>query len=411
MLSRKQMGALFISYRRGDSEGQARALSIALREYIGRDSVFMDVDSIALGRDFRQVLQERLESCDVMLALIGPRWLDIEDAAGKHRLENPADVVRQEIAAALKRNIPVTPVLVQGAQMPEQERLPDDIKDLAFRNGFELSHTRWDSDVRELVERLGLGKTAVPAAPQERPRVKTEQPAPVANTNDTDASRRRVWIVSLAVLIVLIVAGFLWFQPGTGVSQTDTQLANRETPKAPEDSKAVSSPPADSKATAGAVATPTDTQPATVGTPPAQQVSTNSEKASNTPAKASNATPPGIRSQSGFTVVFGELTWTTRDSASSFSWDTANKYCNDLDWDGLSHWRMPTIDELASLYDPKRADYNKIREPIRLDSSWVWSSTKRGSNRAVVFSFASGLRDNIELEYSNRALCVRRSGE
>ncbi len=151
------MGGIFISYRRGDSEGQARALSIELARYVGEGSVFMDVDSIALGRDFRQALHERLESCDALLALIGPGWLDVKDGAGKRRLEDPADYVRQEIAVALVRNIPVTPVLVQGAAMPAPERLPHDLKDLSFRNGFELSHTRWHSDVRELAERLGLG--------------------------------------------------------------------------------------------------------------------------------------------------------------------------------------------------------------------------------------------------------------
>ena len=148
------MGAVFISYRRDDSEGQARALSLELEKLLGKDSVFMDVDSIALGRDFRQVLQERLETCDILLALVGPNWLDARDAGGNRRLESPNDYVRQEISAALKRNINVTPVLVQGAAMPGQDRLPDDLKDFAFRNGFELSHTRWESDVKELVRRL-----------------------------------------------------------------------------------------------------------------------------------------------------------------------------------------------------------------------------------------------------------------
>jgi hypothetical protein len=160
------MSAVFISYRRGDSEGQARALSIELEELLGKECVFMDVDSIALGRDFRQVLQESLQACDVMLALIGPNWLDAKDSAGNRRLESAGDFVRQEIASALKRNIAVTPVLLQGASMPPPDRLPDDLKDLAFRNGFELSHTRWVSDVKELFKRLGLmaqTRTFVPA--------------------------------------------------------------------------------------------------------------------------------------------------------------------------------------------------------------------------------------------------------
>ena len=104
-------------------------------------------------------------SCDAFLALIGPTWLDSKDAAGKRRLDDPTDFVRQEIATALKRNIPVTPVLLQDARMPAEQSLPDDLKDLAFRNGFELSHTRWRSDVREMVQRLGLGSAA--AAPPE----------------------------------------------------------------------------------------------------------------------------------------------------------------------------------------------------------------------------------------------------
>ena len=159
------MGWIFISYRRGDSEGQARALSLELANYIGDKAVFMDVDSMALGRDFRQSLHDSLESCDALLALIGPSWLDSKDAAGKRRLDDPTDFVRQEIATALKRNIPVTPVLLQRAQMPAEQSLPDDLKDLAFRNGFELSHTRWRSDVREMVQKLGLGRAA--AAPSE----------------------------------------------------------------------------------------------------------------------------------------------------------------------------------------------------------------------------------------------------
>ena len=124
----------------------------------------MDVDSIALGRDFRQALHERLESCDALLALIGPSWLDMKDPAGKRRLEDPGDYVRQEIATALTRNIPVTPVLVQGAALPGSDRLPNDLKDLSFRNGIELSHSRWHSDIRELAERLGLGEGAISSA-------------------------------------------------------------------------------------------------------------------------------------------------------------------------------------------------------------------------------------------------------
>src|SRR6516225_6014706 len=154
------MSTVFISYRRENAAGEARALFNDLAERLGENSVFMDVDSIALGRDFRSALQQTTASCDLMLVLIGRNWADAKDEGGRVRLENPADYVRLEVEAALRRNIAVTPVLVQGAHMPAPEDLPAEIRDLAYRNGFELSHNRWESDVGEMVRRLDLdGRT------------------------------------------------------------------------------------------------------------------------------------------------------------------------------------------------------------------------------------------------------------
>jgi len=225
------MGAVFVSYRRGDAEGQARALFNELTDLLGQDSVFMDVDSIALGRDFRQILQERLGSCDYMLALIGPDWLDIKDASGKRRLESPSDFVRQEIAAALKRNIPVTPVLVRGAQIPAPEQLPDDLKDLVFRNGFELSHTRWESDVREMFKRLGVGKADPQPLPQPRPLMGGATDRPVPGSVSSPVARPGLsanvmiaigaGVLLLFVLVLLVIGGVLLSgrpDPGTSPS-------------------------------------------------------------------------------------------------------------------------------------------------------------------------------------------------
>ena len=150
------MSTVFISYRREITAGEARALFNELLEKLGKNSVFMDVDSIALGRDFRSALQRTLESCDLMLVLIGRDWAEVKDEEGRTRLENPGDFVRLEIEAALERDIVVTPILVQGAHMPAPEHLPADIRDLVYRNGFELSHNRWESDVAEMIRRLDL---------------------------------------------------------------------------------------------------------------------------------------------------------------------------------------------------------------------------------------------------------------
>src|SRR5947209_3268235 len=150
------MGTVFISYRREITAGEARALFNELLGKLGKNSVFMDVDSIALGRDFRGALQKTLESCDLMLVLIGRDWAEVKDEEGRPRLHNPGDFVRLEIEAALKRDIVVTPILVQGAHMPAPEQLPAEIRDLVYRNGFELSHSRWESDFAEMTRRLDL---------------------------------------------------------------------------------------------------------------------------------------------------------------------------------------------------------------------------------------------------------------
>jgi uncharacterized membrane protein YhaH (DUF805 family) len=148
--------SVFISYRRQTAAGEARALFNDLVGRLGRGAVFMDVDSISLGRDFRGELQKTLSACDSMLVVIDKDWAAAKDEKGQIRLENAGDFVRMEIEAGLKRDIAVTPVLVKGAQMPAADELPAEIRDLAYRNGFELSHNRWESDVREMIRRLGL---------------------------------------------------------------------------------------------------------------------------------------------------------------------------------------------------------------------------------------------------------------
>lgn len=148
------MPGLFISYRRDDSEGQAGRLFEGLKARFGQDRVFIDVDSIEPGRDFRRIIEERVSSCDVLLAVIGRNWLQAADKQGHRRLDNPKDLVRLEIATGLSRAIAVIPVLVQGAAMPGKDDLPPDLQGLAWRNAVELRHARWDDDVAQLVATL-----------------------------------------------------------------------------------------------------------------------------------------------------------------------------------------------------------------------------------------------------------------
>jgi hypothetical protein len=115
----------------------------------------MDVAAIDVGRDFRRAIDESVATCGALLALIGPGWLDERNESGVRRLDDPGDFVRMETACALKRDIPVIPVLVRGAKMPRSDQLPDDLKDLAYRNCVELTHVRWKSDVKVLISGLG----------------------------------------------------------------------------------------------------------------------------------------------------------------------------------------------------------------------------------------------------------------
>ena len=116
--------------------------------------LFFDVDNIALGLDFVSVLNERLAACDVFVAVIGPDWTSIVDRDNSRRLDDPNDLVRIEIEAALARGIRVIPVLVDGARMPSVADLPESLKALTRRNGIEISHVRFDADVKKLTQEL-----------------------------------------------------------------------------------------------------------------------------------------------------------------------------------------------------------------------------------------------------------------
>jgi hypothetical protein len=111
------------------------------------------------GMDFAKQLDTQVSQCRVLLAVIGPHWLDAKDKTGTPRLDNEKDYVRIELASALKRDIAVIPVLVDGATMPPEESLSDDLKPLAFRHALELRHSRFSADADAIVQAL---ESAVP---------------------------------------------------------------------------------------------------------------------------------------------------------------------------------------------------------------------------------------------------------
>jgi hypothetical protein len=145
---------IFVSYRREDSEGHAGRIRDRLAQEFGPDLLFMDVDSIKLGANFVKALREEVSKCDALLALIGPDWLVAKDRDGKRRLDDPNDFVRIEIASALQRDIPVIPILLQGARIPESKDLPPDLTELTLRNGLEVRHASFQGDMDKLIRGL-----------------------------------------------------------------------------------------------------------------------------------------------------------------------------------------------------------------------------------------------------------------
>ena len=104
------------------------------------------------------VIEEKIDVCDVMLVIIGPGWLVATDADGKPRLGGKDDQVTVEIATALKRGLEVIPVLVGGARMPGAEQLPDEIAALSRKNAAEISDSRWSYDVQQVVDAIRATK-------------------------------------------------------------------------------------------------------------------------------------------------------------------------------------------------------------------------------------------------------------
>lgn len=235
------MPRIFVSYRREDAEGEAGRLFDDLVSRFGEDSVFLDVAAIEVGRDFRKAIDESVATCGVLLAVIGKGWVDAKNEGGQRRLDDPSDFVRLETASALKRDIPVIPVLVHGAKMPRAEELPEDLRELAYRNGVELTHARWRSDLDLLIKALhryveAPKNTGVQANEAVQPGaavqpVATPTPAPDKTPPGIDTSpapwwKSRVAILTLVLAVAVALAYWLWPKQPTVPDLTGATLSD-----------------------------------------------------------------------------------------------------------------------------------------------------------------------------------------
>jgi TIR domain len=140
-------GSVFISYRRDDSAGYARALGDELAREFGAGHVFIDVDDIAAGAAFGDVIQQQLGRATLLLVLIGRRWLGEREGAPS-RLFDADDFVRREVVSGLARGAVVLPVLLDGAAMPQAQQLPPDLRALTGRQALSLDNARYAADAR-----------------------------------------------------------------------------------------------------------------------------------------------------------------------------------------------------------------------------------------------------------------------
>jgi hypothetical protein len=186
---------IFISYRVSDTAGETGRLVDSLKQYFSEDQIFIDIEKIEPGVDFTVAIAKSLESCDVLLAIIGPNWQGLNHSTNTSRINNTDDWVRLEISTALQRNIRVVPVLVDGAELPAAEQLPDDLQPLLKRQAYEISNKRWKYDTDELIKFL---VRSIGIAPKHQ----TQQPV---KQEKSWWAKNYVWVTISAVVLIALM--------------------------------------------------------------------------------------------------------------------------------------------------------------------------------------------------------------
>ena len=180
---------IFISYRRDDGAAHARIIRDRLAAKFGEGRIFLDVDNLLAGQRFDQELEQVLADCDVVIAVIGPRWVEL---IGAHNTNERPDYVRQELASALLRGIPVIPVLVDGAPLPKAEMLPAEIQSLVMHQMHTVSHEHLARDIEGLTAAIRVIA------------------ARTAGSDLVHRWRRPLVVATAAVALIVAFAGAYW---------------------------------------------------------------------------------------------------------------------------------------------------------------------------------------------------------
>ncbi len=140
---------IFINYRKEDSSGYSLALYNELSKWYDKNTIFKDFHNIEPGEDFEEAIDNALNSCSILLVIISDRWCEI---LNKRANSISNDFVKLEIATALSKNIYIIPITLNGATMPTEIELPDDLKNLIRRQYLNIDQTRFEIDIRKLVQ-------------------------------------------------------------------------------------------------------------------------------------------------------------------------------------------------------------------------------------------------------------------
>lgn len=245
------MPRIFISYRRDDGKDMAGRIGDWLKNTYGDSNVFTDVYNIVPGTDFRVTLQDAIGVCDIVVAVIGPKWTGPIEGSTDLRIKSANDWVRAELEIATRNNLPIIPVLIGGARVPSQDQLPNSLAHLSF---LQAAPIRPDPDFRVDIGRLreaitttartrafAAGGGQAGSAPQSGAAPST--PWAQAQAAKKQASAGKMLAVAGVILTLVVVSTALFTQnfsiPGFGshstssnngtqnlYNQVSTQLAN-----------------------------------------------------------------------------------------------------------------------------------------------------------------------------------------
>jgi hypothetical protein len=209
------MPKIFISYRRADTGPEAGRLRTALVHHFGKEHIFRDKDSISGGVNWREEVREALSGDTIVLALIGKTWITATDVTGQRLIDSSTSNNRLELETALRVGLRTIPVLVEGADVPRDHDLPDDLRSLLTLNALRLRDDDWDGDCEKVIK--ALESMGVRQAGADQPK------------QGRWLTRRMRWLAA-ATLVGIVVVAAIVFTPRSQSSAVPVEPAPAPAP-------------------------------------------------------------------------------------------------------------------------------------------------------------------------------------